>query len=200
MRLDKGGTQTDPLLRSLVTLPSSSIGEPLTPKEVDNGLDDGCRLRETVCRSWKELSGRTTGRSRYQIGDEWRLAGRCVRCWLRGVPLESHSDADVATQTSESPFGSPGSAGWQSAGSWPAEESASELPAARVPRRGVVSVSEDRLEWLLSEQGGWFPLAASQLVRTYPSPTRWWSTNPDPLVRPPSLPPPPLPAASNHMP
>ena len=189
MRLDNGVT-TDPLLRTLVTLPTRSIGQAPAPKEVDNGLDDGCRLREAVCRrlgreaSWKELSGRSTGRSRYQIADEWRLAGRCVWGWLRGVTLvppkaESNSEA---TLISESPFGSPSSPVWQS-GSWPAEEPASELSVAEVPRRGVVSVSEERLERMASDRGGWLPLAASQLVRTFPSPTRWWSSNSHPLVR-----------------
>ena len=195
MRLDKGGVTTDPLLRSLVTLPTSSIGRP--PPEED---DSGRRLDQKA--SWTEIIGRYL----HQFGDELRLSGRGVWGWLRGVPLERQAKADAdsgATQMSESPFstqasthvsestrpstqmspfGSPGLSGWQR-GSWLAEEPAIELSAARVPRSGAVSLSEERLERLLSEQGGWLPLTASQLVRTYPSPTRWWSSNNDPLVR-----------------
>ena len=59
MRLDKGGVTTDPLLRSLVTLPTSSIGRP--PPEED---DSGRRLDRKA--SWTELSGRYL----HQFGDE----------------------------------------------------------------------------------------------------------------------------------
>ena len=157
MRLDKGGVTTDPLLRPLVTLPTTSIAQS-PPDEDDSGRRDGRTA------SWKELSGRSLHRG---IWD-----------WLRGVPLDrTRGDGDSgATLTSESPFGSPGSPGLQVV-SWLAEEPAGE------PRRGVVSLSEERLERLASEQGRLLPLIASQLVRTYPSPTRWWSTNNNPLVR-----------------
>ena len=174
MRLDRGGGITDPLLRSLVTLPTSSIGS--SPPVED---DSGRRLDRKG--SWKELSGRSLHRG------DW---GR-----LRGVPLECHAKGDGdsrATQDiSESSLGSLSSTCLQS-GPWPAEEPASELSAAKLPRRGVVSLSEERLERLASEEGGWLPTTAVQLVRTFPSPTRWLSTNPNPLVSvPPSLPPPP---------
>ena len=158
MRFDKGGVTTDPLLRSLVTLPTTSIGR--SPPDED---DSGRRLGRTA--SWKELRCS-------------RPLHRGVWDWLRGVPLDhARGEGDSgATLTSESPFGSPGSPGLQG-GPWLAEEPAGE------PRRGVVSLSEERLERLASEQGRLLPLIASQLVRTYPSPTRWWSTNSNPLVR-----------------
>ena len=111
--------------------------------------------------SWKELSGRSL---------RWG--------WLR-----SKRDGDSrATQMSECSLGSLSSTCLHR-GSSIAEEPTSELSGARVPRRGIVSLSEERLERLVSEQGGWLPLTASQLVRTFPSPTRWWSSNNNPLVR-----------------
>ena len=154
MRLDKGGVTTDESLRDLVTLPTASIGS--SPPVED---DSGRRLGRMA--SWKELSGRSLHRG--------------VWGWLR-----SKRDGDSrATQMSE----------WSLSstclihGPSPAEEPTSELSGARVPRRGIVSLSEERLERLVSEQGGWLPLTASQVVRTFPSPTRWWSSNNNPLVR-----------------
>ena len=92
MRLDKGGVTTDPLLRSLVTLPTTSIGS--SPPVED---DSGRRLGRMA--SWKELSGRSL---------RWG--------WLR-----SKRDGDSrATQMSECSLGSlsstclhRGSKGWQ---------------------------------------------------------------------------------------
>ncbi|EOD30067.1 hypothetical protein EMIHUDRAFT_99535 [Emiliania huxleyi CCMP1516] len=94
MRLDKGGVTTDPLLRTLVTLPTTSFCRPLPISE--------------------------------------------------------------------------------------AEES--ECSGTSAPGGGVVSLVEERLERLASEEGGWLPATASELVRTFPSPTRWSSTNPNPLT------------------
>ena len=99
MRLDKGGVTTDPLLRTLVTLPTTSFCRPLPISE--------------------------------------------------------------------------------------AEES--ECAGTSAPGGGVVSLVEERLERLASEEGGWLPATASELVRTFPSPTRWSSTNPNPLVSVPAL-------------
>ena len=161
MRLDKGGVTTDESLRALVTLPTSSIGS--SPPVED---DSGRRLGRMA--SWKVLGGRSLHRG--------------VWGWLRGVPRECHSKRDRDSRATQKSEWSPSST-CLIRGPSPAEESTSELSGARVPRRGIVSLSEERLERLVSEQGGWLPLTASQLVRTFPSPTRWRSSNNNPLVR-----------------